>query len=169
MRKSEGSALTPKVECTNPRLGKWKLRILFTTETVKEGEEERERVTYIEFDYNHKPSLEEFKTDVYECLNQQTQEAIIGGFQWEGMDVWLSEDNQRNYERAYLLAKDNAEALPYPCKFEKDGKEEIYSFTTLEDLAAFVNAFHQHITARVTEGWQAKQEFDFSDYEEALK
>ena len=55
-------------------------------------------------EFNHKPTDEEIRSTVTAWYNRETDKAILSGFIYEGIPVWLSSENQFNYKAAYDLA-----------------------------------------------------------------
>lgn len=138
MRRVYGSMKTPKVECINKRLGKWRVRYDYKEETDQNigGT----YVTFVETEFAHKPTIEEVKSFVLGIENQMTNDAIISGFRWKDMPVWLSSENQFNYKAVYDLAvQTNGASLPVTFKFGDNDNPVYHKFTTLEELTDFIN------------------------------
>lgn len=64
------------IECINNKLNKWRIRwdIQPEYQQNKEGNQEEKGVSFIEYEFNHKPSLDEIKDVV---LNGTTIEQIL--------------------------------------------------------------------------------------------
>lgn len=54
--------------------------------------------------YDHKPDELELKEDITALIDHFTDERILTGFQWNGGNVYLSQENQMNFKAAYDLA-----------------------------------------------------------------
>lgn len=118
-----------------------------------------------------KPSLEAVKKAIIADINARTDEKIISGFVWEGINVWLSEENQRNFSEAQRIASAMPEAiLPVTFKLgeEADGTPIYHTFETAEELTGFYLQAVAYINATLAAGWQQKDGIDWSAYEEAL-
>ena len=126
MRRVEGSAGVSLMECTNPVKDKWRIR--WDVQEKEDGS-----ASYMEEEFNHKPTGEEIRTLVMSWYNRQTDAAILSGFTYKGAPVWLSTENQYNYKVAYDLAvQTGGETLPVTFKFGSDEQPEYYTFTQLE-------------------------------------
>ena len=69
--------------------------------------EGKELVTWREVVFFKKqgaPTLEAVKRSIIEDINRHTDEKILKGFVWKNMNVWLSEENQRNFSEAQRLS-----------------------------------------------------------------
>ena len=85
------------LECTNPVKGKWRVR--WDVRKHEDGSAD-----YMEQEFGHRPTLEEMKGLILAWYNAKVDEAILSGFTYEDMPVWLSAENQFNYKSAYDLA-----------------------------------------------------------------
>ena len=123
-----------------------------------------------------KPTIEQVKKAVIADINAQTDEKIISGFVWtpEGGDpinVWLSEENQRNFSEAQRIAMIMPDAiLPVTFKLGEQADETpiYHEFETSEELTAFYLQAVSFINATLAEGWQRKDGIDWAPYEQAL-
>jgi hypothetical protein len=123
-----------------------------------------------------KPTIEQVKKAVIADINGQTDEKIISGFVWtpEGGDpinVWLSEENQRNFSEAQRIALIMPDAiLPVTFKLGEQADETpiYHEFTTAEELTGFYLQAVAFINATLAEGWQRKDSIDWAPYEQAL-
>lgn len=98
--------------------------------------------------------------------NQQTDQAILSGFSYNGALVWLSAENQLNYKMAYDLAvQTNGATLPVTFKLGSEDVPVYQQFTSLSELDAFYRAVVAHIQNALQEGWNFKDGFDFSPYD----
>jgi hypothetical protein len=170
MNQSSGSLSTPKVECINPRLNKWRIRWNYvSTESTTEDGKTHTNVTFTEEEYTHKPSIDEVKDIILSTINTEIDENIASGFTWNELNVWLSQENQFNYKAAYDLAfQTNGASLPVIFKFGTTDNPQYHTFETIEELSDFYTKAIAYINNTLAEGWQKKDSYDFSEYEEAL-
>lgn len=158
MRRIQGSAGVKLIECTHPVKNKWRIR--WDVQERKDG-----TVTYMETEFDHKPTEGEIKQTVIAWFNTQTDTAILSDFEWNGMSIWLSSENQFNYKAAYDLAVQTAGAtLPVTFKFGSDNAPCYHTFKTVEELSDFYTKAMQHIQSTLAEGWKKKDAFDTNLY-----
>ncbi len=158
MRRIEGSAGVKPLECTHPAKDKWRVR--WDVQTREDGS-----ATYMEEEFNHRPTEEEIKQTVIGWFNTRTEEHILSGFEWNGMKVWLSTENQFNYKAAYDLAVQTAGAtLPVTFKFGTDDAPCYHAFDTMEELTDFYTKAMTHIQSSLAEGWNNKDAFNLETY-----
>jgi hypothetical protein len=81
------------------------------------------------------------------------------------MNIWLSMENQLNYQNSYYTAKLTG-VLP-TFKFG-DETPVYYKFNTLEELEDFICKSTNHIMDTITDGWQMKDSIDFTLYNDLL-
>lgn len=94
---------------------------------------------------------------------------ILSGFEWRGMKVWLSMENQFNYKAAYDLAvQTNGASLPVTFKFGTTENPIYYQFDTLEELSDFYSSAISYINNILAEGWEKKDAIDWNEYEVLL-
>lgn len=105
--------------------------------------------------FDHKPTWEEVEAVLIEAINEHTKEIIINGFRWNGMRVWLSNENQRNF---MMMEKLTSEAYPRNVKIneDSDGKPIYYTFVSEEEFAAFSKLAAQHVNNTLAAGWNEK-------------
>ena len=125
------------LECTNPVLGKWRVR--WGVEAKEDGS-----ATYMEEELDHRPDADEIRSLVSEWYNSRTDERILSGFEYDGQPVWLSSENQFN-------GTDN---VPY-----------YKTFDTVADLQDFYVKAMKHIQNALSEGWMKKGALDLALYE----
>lgn len=119
---------------------------------------------------NHKePHLEaaEVKKIVIDRINAKTDARILSGFRWNGINVWLSEENQRNFSEAQRVAlMTNGQSLPVTFKLGEnaEGNPVYHEFTSVEELTGFYLAAVAFIQQCLVEGWQEKDSIDWSLY-----
>ena len=148
----QGSSSTPKLECINKRLGKWRVRCDYVSE-----DKEKESVSFVEKDFSHKPTIEEVKDFVLGVENAKIDERILGGFIWKDMPVWLSSENQFNYKAAYdLSVQTGGQTLPVMFKFGDTENPVYHQFTTHNELSDFYIKAMQFISDTLSAGWIMK-------------
>ena len=153
------------IECINNKTDKYRIR--WDVKLINDGK--HERVVFKHIDIMHKPSLSEVKTIVLNGYNDIIDQAILSGFKWKDMPVWLSTENQFNYKAAYDLAfQTNGASLPTVFKFGDTENPIYYKFDTLEDLQDFYVKAMRYINEQLAIGWAKKDAIDWSKYEEAL-
>ena len=160
MRRIQGSAGVKPIECVHPVKNKWRIRW-----DVQEREDGT--VTYMETEFDHKPTEGEIKQTIVSWINEQTDQAILAGFQWNGMPVWLSSENQFNYKAAYDLAvQTNGATLPVKFKFGTDDVPCYHTFHTVEELTDFYMQSIKYIQEKLDIGWTQKDAFSLEPYQE---
>ena len=160
MRRVEGGSEVRLLECTNPKRNKWRVRW-----DIRPKEDSENIVTYMEEEFDHKPTTEEIRALITGWYNECTDMAILSGFSYENMPVWLSSENQFNYKAAYDLAvQSGGKSLPVTFKFGTDEKPRYGTFTTLEELTDFYTKAMSHIQDTLYEGWRKKDGFNIEVY-----
>lgn len=146
------------LECTHPAKDKWRVR--WDVQTREDGS-----ATYMEHEFNHRPTEEEIRQTVIGWFNARTEEHILSGFEWNGMKVWLSTENQFNYKAAYDLAVQTAgDTLPVTFKFGTDDVPCYHTFDTVEELTDFYTKAMMHIQSSLVGGWNNKDAFNLETY-----
>lgn len=159
MQRTEGTAGVKLIECVSPARDKWRVR--WDVQEYEDG-----TADYMEAEFGHKPCDEEIKAAVIGWYNQQTDQTILSGFEYEGSMVWLSAENQFNYKAAYDLAvQTDGATLPVKFKFGTDDEPVYRVFTTLDELTDFYTKAMQHIQDTLDAGWQKKDAFDLEQYQ----
>ena len=112
------------------------------------------------------PSKEQIKSAIIEDIDAHTDEKILSGFVWNGTNVWLSAENQRNFSEADRKAESNPDILPIMFKIGEDGgKNPVYHvFETFEELDGFYMQAFAYIQQCLNEGWRQKDSIDWSLY-----
>ena len=127
-------------------------------------------VTFQEVKFPYKPTLEIIKDIILDVENLKVDAKILEGFEWNGMKVWLSSENQFNYKAAYdLAAQTNGGSLPVTFKFGDTENPVYHEFKTLDDIADFYVKAMSHVNNTLKEGWESKDSIDWSLYEKALE
>ena len=160
MKKVEGDIGVSLLECVNPRKNKWRVRW-----DIQPKEDNENIVTYMEEEFDHRPTDEEIKSLVIGWHNEQIDNAILMGMTYNGVRVWLSQENQFNYKAAYDLAvQTNGKTLPVVFKFGTDEKPVYKQFATLNELSDFYNQAMTYIQNTLAKGWKTKDSIDFTKY-----
>ena len=117
----------------------------------------------MEKEFGHKPSINEIKSLIEGWISDATRERIISGFSYEGVPVWLSAENQANYERAYIQSKIGT-GISVVFKFGTDDNPVYRRFEKPSDLEAFYRAFSEHIQQAQLDGWNVRDSIDLEPY-----
>ena len=126
-------------------------------------------ISFLEKDFNYIPNIDEIKSVILSSINEDTDEKILSGYIWKNMVIWLSQENQFNYKAAYDLAvQTNGKNLPVTFKFGGTENPVYYTFNDIDELSEFYAGAIKHINDTLNEGWQKKDNFDWSIYEKAL-
>lgn len=167
MRRVHGGEGVTLIECINPRYNKYRAR--WDVRPIL-GDGNPQEVTFLEAEFLHKPTIQEIKDTVLSWINSEIDEQIISGFEWNGMKVWLSSENQFNYKAAYDLAVQTSGAnLPVVFKFGTAENPTYYTFYSVEELQGFYVAAMKYINQVLNEGWIRKDAMDWSEYEKLLE
>lgn len=159
MRRVEGTSDVRLVECVNPIKGKWRIRW-----DVQPGEDGA--ATYMEEEFQHKPTVEEIRKTIIGWYNRQTDEAILSGFEYDGNMVWLSSENQFDYKAEHDLAVQTGGAtLPVTFKLGTDEQPEYKTFDNLGQLTEFYRQTVLYIRETLAAGRKRKDALDMSLYE----
>lgn len=146
------------IECISPKRNRWAVRW-----NVRE---EGDGVTsYMEEIIDHVPSIEDVRQLITAWIDEKTATKIREGLEYQGSLVWLSMENQVNYQRDYSRAVATAGAsLPVTVKLGTDETPVLVTFTTLEQITAFYEAVAQHISNAQAEGWEYKAAVCWENY-----
>ena len=151
--KTIGNEPVSLLECVNPIKQKWKAR--WNVVQIEENTYE-----WVEEDFDHEPTEDELVTALNDWVNNYVKDKIVSGFSWNGMQVWLSLENQVNYKSIYDLAvQGNENVLPVTFKFGTDDSPILYTFSSMEELADFYTKAMRHIQDALNEGWASKQNY----------
>lgn len=154
MKRIEGTPGVKLIECVNPVKQKWRIR--WDVQEKEDGS-----VNYMEEEFLELPSPEQIKSTVIGWYNEQINRAILSGFIYEDMPVWLSSENQFNYKAAYDLAVQTSGAkLPVMFKFGTDEQPQYHEFTTLEELTDFYTKVMKYVQDTLADGWKKKDAFN---------
>lgn len=158
MKRVEGSAGVSLLECTNPVKNKWRVR--WDVKTNEDGS-----ASYMEEELDHKPDAEEIRSLVSKWYNDETDERILSGFEYDGQTVWLSSENQFNYKAAYDIAvQTSGKNLPVTFKLGTDDEPYYKTFENLESLQDFYLKAMEHIQDTLKEGWEKKDSLNLELY-----
>ena len=111
--------------------------------------------------FDHKPTEDELRAVIETHVNEQTQERIVGGYQWNGKQVWLSGENQQNYTSDYLAGVLPVKVRVYDTDADASGKVALIE--TPEDLADFYHGMVQHVRKCIEDGWSVKDSVDYDN------
>jgi hypothetical protein len=157
MKRVEGTSGVLPIECVNPIKDKWRIR--FDEQPADENS-----ITYMEEEFDHKPTMDEVKSVVMDWYNSRINSEILSGYQYKGNVVWLSIENQLNYKSACDLAmQTNGASLPVIFKFGSD-EPVYYKFESSKELLDFYLSAMHHIQKTLENGWKLKDTFDWSLY-----
>ncbi|MDR0892915.1 MAG: hypothetical protein LBN24_09915 [Mediterranea sp.] len=158
MKKVEGSVGVPLIECSNPMRDKWRVR--WDVQATDGG-----TATYMEEEFNHRPTGEEVKSLVVSWYNDCINATILSSFKYDGSTVWLSSENQFNYKASYDLAvQTGGSSLPVTIKIGDEDKPIYKVFNDLDELTAFYTAAMAHVQKTLEDGWKRKDAFDVTPY-----
>lgn len=160
MKRVDGSSSVQLLECTNPVKNKWRVRW-----DVQPGDQE-DSVSYMEEEYSYKPTRDEISQLIASWYNQQINNEITTGFVYNGLPVWLSQENQFNYKTTYDLALQTKGAtLPVRFKFGTADDPVYYEFNTLDRLSDFYTKAMLYVQQTLDNGWKKKDAVDLNLYE----
>lgn len=115
--------------------------------------------------FPRKPSFAQIQSFILAAINKRTDELILSGFTWNGMQVWLSSENQFNYKAAYDLAvQTNGANLPTVFKFGDNTNPVYHKFDTVEELSDFYMKAMSYINNCLAIGWAKKDAIDWEQY-----
>lgn len=149
----------PLFEPFNRIKGQWMLRWKISTEE------------YVETLLDGKPSMNLVKDTILAWYNRETDKAILCGFKWRDMPVWLNGENQLNYKATFDLVmqfQGGRGTLPVTFKFGHDGESIYHEFTSVDELADFYLSSVTYVKEVLSRGWARKDAIDWSIYERTL-
>ncbi len=115
--------------------------------------------------YTRKPTTDEIRSTVTEQINRNVDEKILSGLTYNGMQVWLSTENQLNYKAAHDLAvQTDGKTLPVKFKFGTEEEPQYYTFESVDELHEFYLAMVAHIQSALAEGWAEKDNMDWDKF-----
>jgi len=92
-------------------------------------------------------------------INARTDRRILDGFEWHGIKVWLSSENQFNFKAAYDIAVQTGGAtLPVRFKLGEDnnGSPVYHVFGDMDEFTDFYTKALSYIVNVLNEGWEEK-------------
>ena len=145
--------------------------ISYGYEEVGDGE----NATWIEIYFDKTvvamPTFAQAKEAIINAINAITDERILKGFVWNNKPVYLSTENQFNYKAAYDVAV-QTEGQTLPVKFklgeDEEGQPVYHTFNSLSSFTDFYTRAIAYINQCLNDGWDEKDNFDWTPYEEAL-
>ena len=98
---------------------------------------------------------------VYEYIcgiyNKEVDAKILSGMTYNGHMVWLSNENQMNYQSMFNLAcQTNGANLPEKVKLGTIDEPYVLELDTLDKVVDFYSNVHKYISDCVAEGWEKK-------------
>jgi hypothetical protein len=163
MKQSEGNSGIELIQCINPRQNKWCIRWNVQS---KNDANNKDAVTFLEYEFNHKPELDEIKSIILDWYNEKIDQEILSGMVYDNAVVWLSSENQFNYKAAYDLAiQKNGATLPVTFKFGTTDKPVYKQFNSISQLEDFYIKSVSYINQTLFNGWVEKDNIDWSKYE----
>ena len=112
------------------------------------------------------PTLEQIKSAIFQDINETVRTKIIEDFEWHGHKVWLSTENQQDYQNAFVVAvQTNGVNLPIMFKFGTDDDPDYYAFNEVTALKEFWIDCSKYIEDTLQDGRKEKDEIDWSKYE----
>ena len=140
--------------------------IMFDYKPVLKEGKETPLATWEEHRFNYVPSIDDIKKVVLDYYNKQIDKEIMSGLLWNGMQIWLSTENQFNYKAAYDLAiQTNGGNLPIVFKFGDEQNVVYHKFTTLEELSDFYMTSIKHIQNTLENGWKLKDNINWEIFQ----
>lgn len=116
--------------------------------------------------YDHRPSIDEIRTDIEELINKDVQDRILTGFTYDGSTVWLSMENQSNYMAAVLDTSNRDGDISVTIRTGSADAPAYKTFSSRAELMAFYTQVVAHIQSCLREGWAMKDSIDYSVFEE---
>lgn len=172
------------VRCFNRSLKKWEYKedhrgkIQYNKETIQSS-----IVTYIgEIENNYtlnKPTttfdrwdtesnewitnLDDYKTNIKSLINNYTDYKILNNFSHNGIEFYLSMENQFNYKAKFDSS--SVQLPPYKVK----AKNQYVIFESVESFAEFYYAGLEFIDDTIKGGWDVKDSIDLSSTKEEIE
>ena len=113
----------------------------------------------------YKPSIDKIKDIINSYYNELTKTNIENNFKWNGMNIFLSIENQIDYKLLFdttvLL---NGKNLPEDVKFKIGKNNFYYTFEDIDDMKDLIVAMNNHIRKYLKEGYKLKESIDYEDY-----
>lgn len=122
------------------------------------GEDENGRYDW-RHTFDHYSSINEVIDIANNFINKLTAEKILTGYQWEGINVYLSSENQFNFKVAHDIAvQSKGKTLPLTFKLgeDADGTPQYYTFESLSSIKEFYKGAVEFIQKTLADGWKEK-------------
>ena len=116
----------------------------------------------------YKPTVNEVKQLIIDTIDANTDEKILNGFVWNGIQVYLSAEKQFDFKAVFdLNTQKNGAFLPVKFKLGEDaeGNAVYHTFTDMEELTDFYTSAVAYINQCLNEGWAEKDNLDMKPYE----
>lgn len=134
--------------------------ILFYCCVLKPTEEDPMQSEVWRKDFDHTPTVEEVKEAIEAFINEQTRQEIIKGFEYEGVRIWLSEENQITFNNTVNVP------VTYKVGEDEEGKPVYRTFEKQAELTAFKRAIGDHVSRCLSAGYAKK---DSVNYEKIME
>lgn len=102
---------------------------------------------------------EKVKKAIVDYIDARTDERILSGFVWNGVKVWLSAENQRNFsegQRAAMITSGQSLPITFKLGQDSEGRPAYHEFTTIEELTGFYLQAVAYINQCLVDGWAKK-------------
>lgn len=140
--------------------GTYSVAVDIQPDTEQEGQ-----FTFVRYLFDHLPTVDEIRQAVNAYYNAETDAAIVSGFRYDDVPVWLSSENQFNFKAAFDLAvQTEGASLPVKFKFGSDAAPVYRTFMTVADLQDFYTRAIAYIQSCLEAGWAKKDAVDYSVY-----
>lgn len=153
----------PKIECID---GMTKHIVRWDFQEEQQGDELV--CTCMAEEYGTKPTIHDIKETIFAWVNQKATNSIVQDFIYNDVQIWLSNENQANYAAVFAVLMQNESILPITVRGGSNEAPHTLTFETAASFRTFWMAARQHIDQTVHAAWQEKDNFDFTDYEQAL-
>lgn len=180
MTRHQGGMDISVAECIDNHYGTWRIRTDIQPIYDEEDSEHQTGVSFVEHEFPYKPSMDEVKDFVKSVIDAHTDEKILTGFTWtvlhgddagRQVSVWLSMENQNNYSEAQRLANmmpDQVLPVTFKLGQDADGNAIYDTFETVQELNMFYVQVFAYVKQCLDAGWEEKDGFDWTPYEEIL-
>ena len=118
--------------------------------------------SYEERGFNYKPSFEEIQELIISYYNSKTENKIINDLVWDKKEIYLSKENQMNYQMYYNSLISGDLNFPLRIKLKNNSYIEFNSITIYRDFYASIL---RHINKCLQEGWSLKDNINWEEYE----
>lgn len=121
------------------------------------GEEDGQGFDY-RHRFDHRPTASEVLKVITDHVDSLTDQKILAGYRWQGMNVYLSTENQFNFKAAYDVAVQTGGAT-LPVKFklgENNSLPEYHTFVSMNAFTDFYTGAISFIQKTLADGWEEK-------------